>query len=179
MNSTTTARPPQGRHDDHRQRHDQHWGALAVLAAATVLTALVGGLAATDAPSFYASLALPSWAPPASVFGPVWTLLYLMMCVAAWLVVREQGVDAAKPAMQLYATQLVLNAAWSWLFFRWQVGSLAFFDVIALLAVVAITTRAFWRRQPSAGWLMLPYVAWVAFATALTFAVWQMNQNVL
>ena len=162
-----------------RHGRDAHWGALALLVAATVLTAVVGALAAIDAQGFYRQLAQPSWAPPPGVFGPVWSVLYALMCVAAWLVVREVGTQAARPALQLFGAQLVANALWTWLFFRWHVGSLAFFEVLVLLTLVASTTRAFWRRRALSGWLMLPYVAWVAFASALTFAMWQLNPGQL
>jgi tryptophan-rich sensory protein len=160
-------------------RRDPHWAALALSAAATGLTAVIGGYASVSAQAYYGSLTQPAWAPPASVFGPVWTLLYLMMCVAAWLVVRELGVRAARPAMALFGVQLVLNALWTWLFFRWHLGALAFAEVVVLFITIALTARAFWRARRLAGWLMLPYLAWVGFATALTLAVWQLNPGAL
>jgi len=164
----------------HLSREDHpHWKDLALIAAATLATAALGGLASVDAASFYASLAKPAWAPPAGVFGPVWTLLYAAMGVAAWLVVRAQGRSEARPAMQLFGAQLVVNAAWSWLFFRVHSGLLAFIDVLALLALVALTAQAFWRRRRVAGWLMAPYLAWVLFASALTFEVWRLNPGPL
>lgn len=157
------------------REHDPHWADLGWLAAATFAAAVIGGLASVDAPSFYAGLAKPSWAPPAGVFGPVWTLLYVSMCVAAWLVVRAQGRAEARPALQLYGVQLVANAGWSWLFFHVHSGALAFFGALLLLVLVALTAHAFWRRRRPAGLLMLPYLAWVTFASALAFEVWQLN----
>jgi translocator protein len=158
---------------------DPHWGALALLTTATALTAGIGAYASIDAKSFYASLTQPAWAPPPTVFGPVWTVLYLMMLVAAWGVVRQQGTAASRPALTLFGAQLVLNAAWTWFFFHWHVGALAFAEVLVLLITVALTARAFWRVRPVSGWLMLPYLAWVGFASALTFAMWRLNPGVL
>jgi translocator protein len=155
------------------------WGVLALLLIATVLTAAIGAFASIDAKTFYASLNQPAWSPPPTVFGPVWTVLYLMMCAAAWLVVRQIGAVAARPAMVLYAAQLVCNALWTWLFFHWHTGALAFAEVLLLLALVALTLRSFWRVRALCGWLMLPYLAWVGFASALSFAMWRLNPGVL
>jgi translocator protein len=169
--SSTTALPPPAR--------SPHWGALGVLAVATFSAAALGGFASIQAASYYQSLNQPAWSPPASVFGPVWSVLYTAMCIAAWLVVRAAGVERATPAMALYATQLVLNALWTWLFFRWHQGALAFAEILLLLAAVIATARAFWRIRPLAGMLMLPYIAWVAFATALSLAMWRLNPTAL
>jgi benzodiazapine receptor len=157
----------------------RHGPALALLVAATLLTAAIGAFASIDAKDYYASLVQPPWAPPAAVFGPVWSLLYAMMCAAAWLVLRQVGLPAARAAMQWYAAQLLLNAAWTWLFFHWHNGAAAFAEVLVLLAAVALTARSFWRIRPLAGTLMLPYLAWVGFASALTFAMWRLNPGVL
>ena len=156
-----------------------HWPALAALIAATLLTAAAGSLASINAKDFYEGLNRPSWAPPAGVFGPVWTLLFVMMCAAAWLVVRRLGARRARPAMALYGAQLAFNALWSWLFFRWHLGALASVEVLVLLMFVGLTARAFWRARELAGYLLLPYLAWVAFASALTFAMWRLNPGVL
>jgi translocator protein len=162
-----------------RLRPSNHWGALGLLVVATVLAASIGAYGSIVAPAFYKSLNQPAWAPPASLFGPVWTVLYTMMCVAAWLVVRALGPSAARPAIALYVVQLAFNALWTWLFFRWQLGALAFVEILLLLALVALTARAFGRARPVAGWMLLPYLAWVAFASVLTFAMWQRNPGVL
>ena len=97
---------------------EPHWAALAVLIIATALTAAIGAFASIDAKGYYQSLTQPAWAPPASIFGPVWTVLFGMMCAAAWLVVRRLGLERSRPAMGLYGTQLLLNAGWTWLFFH-------------------------------------------------------------
>ena len=155
------------------------WSAFVWLLAATALTAAIGAFASIDAKDFYQSLHQPPWAPPPTVFGPVWSVLYLMMCVAAWLVVRRIGTQASRSAMALYGAQLVCNALWTWLFFHWHSGLWAFVEVLMLLGSVALTARSFWRVRPLAGWLMLPYLAWVGFASGLTFAMWRLNPGVL
>jgi translocator protein len=156
-----------------------HWGALALLVLATFATAAIGAYASIDAKAFYGALTQPAWAPPPTAFGPVWSLLYAMMCAAAWLVVRRIGLPAAWPALRLYGAQLVLNAAWTWLFFHWHNGAAALAEVLLLLALVALTARAFWQARPLAGALMLPYLLWVGFASALTLALWRLNPGVL
>ena len=156
-----------------------HWTALAVLIVATGLTAAIGAPASIDAKDYYQSLTQPAWAPPASVFGPVWTVLYAMMCGAAWLVVRSLGTRGARPAMLLYGTQLLLNAGWTWLFFHWHTGARAFVEVLVLLLFVALTLVSFWRARALCGWLLLPCLAWVGFASALTLAMWRLNPGAL
>lgn len=170
MNTTTLPATPD---------NGKHWRALALIALATFATAAIGAYASIDAKEFYAALNQPAWAPPPTVFGPVWSVLYAMMCVAAWLTVRQLGLQAARPALRLYAAQLLLNAAWTWLFFHWHTGALALAEVLVLLAAVVATAVAFWRAKPLAGWLMLPYAGWVAFASALTLAMWRLNPGVL
>lgn len=153
------------------------WPALVAALAIVGGAAALGAFASRDAAAFYGQLALPAWAPPAGVFGPVWTALYAMMAVAAWLVWRAPGRHG--PALLLFAAQLVANVLWSWFFFAWRSGALAAVDVVALLVLVAATLVVFWRIRRAAGLLLVPYLAWVAFATALTFAVWQRNPGVL
>jgi translocator protein len=123
---------------------------------------------------WFAELAKPTWNPPSWVFGPVWTTLYILMGVAAWLVWRRGG-PIARGALTLFVVQLVFNAAWSWLFFGLQSPGLAFLDIILLWLLIIVTTIAFWRVRMAAGVLLLPYLAWVTFATALNFAIWRMN----
>jgi translocator protein len=153
--------------------------AIVLIVLATLATAAIGAYASIDAKGFYASLTQPPWAPPAAVFGPVWTVLYLMMAGAAWLSVRTAGLRGARPALLLYGTQLVLNALWTWLFFRWHQGAFAFAEVLLLLAFVVATAVAFGRIRALAGWLLVPYIAWVAFASALTLSMWRLNPGVL
>ena len=124
---------------------------------------------------WYDTIRKPSWNPPSSVFGPVWTALYAMMAVAAWLVWRRWGFTAARPALTLYLVQLLLNAAWSWLFFGQHEIGLALADIVVLLAAIVVTGALFWRRHRLAGTLFIPYIAWVSFATALNFTLWRLN----
>jgi len=139
----------------------------------------IGAIGSMEASEFYAQLSKPGWAPPGSIFGPVWTALYVLMAISAWLVWRVRGFDAAPRTMALYIVQLIANAAWSWLFFAWQSGSSAFIEVIVLWLLIAATMIAFWRVRKLAGLLLLPYLAWVSFAVALTYACWQRNPQLL
>lgn len=162
----------------HRSTSAQAVGLLVWLAIVFVAAAL-GAIASSEAPTFYGQLAKPSWAPPAMVFGPVWSVLYVLMAVAAWLVWREPQAPGRGAALGLFAVQLGANALWSWLFFAWHRGALAFGDVLLLLALVVATALVFARIRRAAGWLLLPYAAWVGFASALTWAVWQANPELL
>ncbi|GAB3304156.1 tryptophan-rich sensory protein [Luteimonas notoginsengisoli] len=147
------------------------FGWLAVVVAA----AAIGSAASIRAGSFYAQLARPDWAPPSEIFGPVWSVLYALMGLAAWLVWRVDGWRRARVALVLFCVQLVLNALWSWLFFGWHLGAAAFVDIIVLWVLVAATLVAFWRVRPLAGGLLVPYLLWVGFAAALNWSVWQLN----
>jgi len=159
-----------------RSRAAQAWGLLGWLLAAFAAGA-VGAIASVDAASFYAQLQKPSWAPPAAVFGPVWSTLYVLMGIAAWLVWRTSRPTGA--ALGVFAAQLVANALWSWLFFAWHRGALAAIEVLVLLALIVATVVAFWRCSRLAAALMIPYLLWVAFASALTWAVWRGNPALL
>lgn len=141
--------------------------------------AAVGAAASVQAGPFYMQLVRPGWAPPPAVFGPVWTLLYALMGVAAWLVWRACGFGQARAALGVFLLQLALNALWSWLFFGWHLGAAAFADILVLLALIVATLVLFWRIRPLAGALLVPYVLWVGFASALNYAVWQLNPQVL
>ncbi|NIS78954.1 MAG: tryptophan-rich sensory protein [Anaerolineales bacterium] len=126
-------------------------------------------------PAWYADLIKPSWTPPGWVFGPVWSVLYLMMAIAAWLVWRHDGLYAAAVPITLFMLQLLLNAAWSILFFGLRLPGVAFLEIVILWFAIFATLIAFWRTSTAAGYLLLPYLVWVAFAAALNFAIWRMN----
>jgi translocator protein len=145
----------------------------------TFLAALVAAVASIQARDVYARLVRPPWAPPAWLFGPVWTLLYALMALAAWMVWRRYGFRAARGPLAAFLAQLALNALWTWLFFRWRSGALAFAEIVVLWGTVAWTTVAFLRLRPLAGILLAPYAAWTTFATALTWAIWRANPGLL
>ena len=149
---------------------------LAVSVGICFLAASIGYFVGdSSVPEWYPGLVKPAWTPPSWLFGPVWMLLYLMMAVAAWLVWWKAGLPAARGALALFLVQLLLNAAWTPIFFgmRSPGGGLV---VIALLWVaLAATTAAFFRKVPLAGWLLVPYLAWVTYALALNAAIWRLN----
>lgn len=149
------------------------WLVIAFIAAA------IGAAASVQAGAFYTQLSRPDWAPPPSVFGPVWSLLYALMGVAAWLVWRRGGFQPARTALTLFLGQLAINALWSWLFFGWKLGALAFADVILLWGLIVATLVSFWRINRLAGLLLVPYLLWVSFASVLNYAVWQLNPQIL
>lgn len=149
------------------------WLAICFMAAA------LGGLASANAGNFYSQLVRPVWAPPAWLFGPVWTLLYAMMAVAAWMVWEAQGWRKASTALTLFVVQLAANALWTWLFFVWHLGAAAFVEIVLLWLLIAATALMFWRVHKFAAVLLVPYLAWVGFASALSFAMWQGNPQTL
>jgi tryptophan-rich sensory protein len=139
----------------------------------------VGAIASIEARSFYAGLEQPVWAPPGWLFGPVWTLLFALMAIAAWLVWRNGGFRTNRIALSLFLTQLAFNALWSWLFFAWRLGGPAFADILLLWVLILATLVAFWRAERLAGILLIPYLLWVSFAAFLNYAVWQLNPALL
>jgi tryptophan-rich sensory protein len=147
--------------------------------AASFIAAAIGGAASIQAGPFYTQLVRPEWAPPPALFGPVWTILYTPMGIAAWLVWRVGGFRAARAALFLFIAQLALNSLWSWLFFGWHLGGLAFAEIVLLWALIIATLVSFWRVKPLAGALLVPYLLWVSFASALNYSVWQLNPQVL
>jgi translocator protein len=126
--------------------------------------------------TWYPTLSKPAWTPPAWVFAPVWTTLYCLMGIAAWLVWRRAGWTAAKVPLILFAIQLALNIAWSGIFFGLRSPAWAYGEIVLLWFAIAATTTQFWLVSKAAGGLMVPYIAWVSFAAALNFAIWQMNR---
>jgi benzodiazapine receptor len=136
----------------------------------------IGGAVTTQKiGNWYATLVKPSWNPPDWVFGPVWSILYFCMAVAAWLIWRQGGFAGVKVPLVLFGVQLVLNVLWSCLFFGLQSPGLAFLDVILLWAAIAATLVAFWQRSMAAGILFVPYLTWVSFASVLNFVIWRLN----
>ncbi|GGQ55566.1 TspO/MBR family protein [Couchioplanes azureus] len=151
--------------------HGSLWS-LPAFGAAVAAAALIGGLGVSGTAAEYQSLDQPSWAPPSWLFGPVWTLLYAMIAVAGWLVWRRSGWT---PALTAYAVQLVLNAAWTPIFFGLGRYGLALADIVVLWLAIGVTVLLFRPVSRLAAGLLLPYWAWVTFATALNAAIWHAN----
>lgn len=143
------------------------------------VAATIGAIASVQAATFYSQLVQPEWAPPPWLFGPVWSVLYTLMGFAAWLVWRRGGFPGNRVALSLFLMQLILNALWTWVFFAWHLGALAFVNIIVLWALIATTMALFWRVSALAGVLLAPYLAWVGFAAALNFSLWRLNPGVL
>lgn len=157
------------------QNQDRHHGVVAVLGLigfimVTFCAPAIGVL--TLPGSWYASLNKPAWNPPACIFGPVWTFLYLIMAVAAWLVWKRAG---WKSTVWLYLIQLALNAAWTPIFFGAHELGWALAEIIALWIAILVTLIAFLSVNRMAGLMLAPYLAWVSFATFLNFTLWRMN----
>jgi len=146
---------------------------------ASFATGAIGGFASVNAAGFYGQLVQPSWAPPAWLFGPVWSVLFVLMGIAAWLVWREHGFRNARSALILYAAQLVANALWTWLFFAWRHGAVAFAEIVVLWLLIATTIAMFWRLNRVAALLLVPYLAWVSFAAVLNLTLWRLNPAIL
>lgn len=146
---------------------------LVLVLFAAFVPAVIG--AAFPAPDYYADLRKPAWAPPPWLFGPVWTVLYALIGVAAWLVWRRDG-PGTRPAIGLWGGQLVLNAAWTPIFFGLRAPGVALVEIGVLWIAIVVTTVAFFARRTAAGALLLPYLAWVTFATALNFEIWRLNR---
>ena len=148
---------------------------LACWLLASFATGGVGAIASVSAASFYGVLMQPAWAPPAWLFGPVWTTLYVLMGIAAWLVWREHGFGKAGIALRFYIAQLLANALWSWLFFAWHLGAISVVEIIVLWLLIGSTLLTFWKLHKVAALMLVPYLVWVSFAAALNIALWRLN----
>jgi len=147
-----------------------------------LLAAAIGGLAtARSVSTWYGTLKKPPWNPPAALFGPVWTLLYLLMGVASWLVWRQQPTQPCqtRAALAWYIAQLGLNTLWSMLFFGLRLPGAALLEIIALWGAIAVTIARFARLSPLAAALLIPYQLWVSFAAALNAALWRLNREAI
>jgi translocator protein len=145
---------------------------LVVVFAAAALGSVATSSSVRD---WYVALEKPSWNPPAWLFGPVWTTLYVMMAVAAWSVWRERGWRGARGALALFGVQLGLNSLWSVLFFGLRAPGLALVEILLMWGAILATLVAFWRVRPLAGALLVPYLAWVSFAAVLNAVLWRLN----
>jgi translocator protein len=154
------------------------WLTFALFAGLCFSAAALGSIwTATSVRTWYVQLRKPSFNPPSWVFGPVWSALYLMMALSAWLVWRDAGWSAPRAAFVLFFIQLGLNLAWSGLFFGIHRPGLAFIDILALLAAIVATAIMFRHFSNSAFWLMIPYALWVSFASLLNFEIWRLNSG--
>ena len=152
------------------------WVALLGFVALCLGVAAIGGWATSiSVGGWYQTLDKPRWTPPDRVFAPVWTILYLMMAVAAYRVWRRAGVKGGQGALALFGVQLVLNLLWSILFFGLQRTGLALLDIVLLWTAIAATAVAFWRIDRLAGIFLLPYLVWVTYAVVLNAAIWHLN----
>ena len=155
----------------------RNWVALIGFIAAAFAAAAIGGAAtASSVREWYPLLNKPSWNPPGWIFGPVWTVLYLMMSVAAWRIWRRRALPGARYALTLFFVQLALNALWSLLFFGLRRPDLALAEIVALWICLVLIQREFWRLDRTAGWLWLPYVCWVTFAAGLNTVIVALNR---
>ncbi|ACD21094.1 TspO/MBR family protein [Paraburkholderia phytofirmans] len=151
----------------------RRWPSLVVFLFLAFAAAFIASRFLPDA--WYVALQKPAFNPPDWVFPPAWSVLYVLMAIAAWRVWKRDGLSAA---IVLWLVQLLFNAAWMWLFFGLHRADVALADILILLVLIVALTFAFWRRDRWAGGLLMPYVAWVAFAAVLNHALWQLNPAV-
>ncbi|MBY0450112.1 MAG: tryptophan-rich sensory protein [Cyanobacteria bacterium] len=154
-----------------------YWLGLVLFISLSFLVGLSGKFATQPALTYwYPSLMKPDWTPPGWLFGPAWTVLYILMSVSAWLIWRKDGfTEADKPAWTLYFSQLLLNGAWSFIFFGAHQIALALLDISLLWLCLIATGVAFWQRNLLSGILLLPYIGWVFFAALVNGAIWFLN----
>lgn len=151
---------------------------LALSILVSQLAGVIGAVATTPAiPAWYMTITKPALAPPNWIFGPVWTTLFLLIGIAAWMV-WEKGIvrKDVKGALKLFGLQLVLNTTWSLIFFGLQNPGLAFLEIIVLWLAIAATIRAFYSVSRPAAYLLIPYILWVSFAGFLNYSIWMLNR---
>ncbi len=154
----------------------RRWAGLLGWLALSALAAGMGSyLTSLGMPDWYMGLEQPEWSPPDAVFGPVWTILFILMAVAAWIVWARAGWSKARLALSLYLLQLTLNVGWSAAFFGLRSPALGLIEIILLWLAILATIVAFLRHHRVAPLLLLPYIGWVTFAAALNFAIWELN----
>lgn len=158
-----------------RARYRDLLGLVIFVAACLAVSAIGGWVTAKSVDTWYQALQKPSFNPPDWLFAPVWTLLYLMIAISGWRAWRSPAQDGLRRAMAVYAAQLALNLAWSCVFFGGRLIGPALGVILLLLVAIGLNAALFWRTDRLAGWLLLPYAAWVAFAAALNFELWRLN----
>ena len=146
---------------------------LPALAVFILITAVAAVLGARYMPGpWYEALAKPSWTPPNWLFGPAWTILYIMIAVAGWRAWRAGGIS---PALTFWALNIIANALWSYIMFGQRNIGLALIDASAMWLTIVGFIALSWNLDRTAALLFVPYLAWVSFATALNFSIWRMN----
>lgn len=149
---------------------------LIISIAISLLAGAIGSIFTFQSiPTWYATINKPFFTPPNEIFGPVWTILYVLMGTALYLIWQSKEHKSKNQAYILFFSQLVLNTIWSILFFGLQSPFLAFVEIIILLLIIILTAKSFYRISKIAGLLLVPYIAWVTFASLLNFAVWILN----
>ena len=141
-----------------------------------VVSGIGGAVTASSVETWYQALEKPPFNPPDWVFAPVWTLLYIIMGIAAWRVWRFRSFEATSKALGFFALQLGFNLTWSFLFFGLQRIDLALVEIVILLVVIIVNAIMFWRIDRLAGLMFLPYIAWVTYATILNSSLWLLNK---
>jgi len=158
------------------QRNGAFWFPLGLAAGPILAAYLLGSLAtfANLAP-WYRALAKPAFNPPDWIFGPVWTMLYFLMAIAAWRILCKPDTEARSRALWFYFAQLALNILWPWMFFAMRSPAAGLINIIPQGFLLAATAFCFWRIDRVTGALLVPIILWIGFATILNFAIWQLN----
>ena len=152
------------------------WISLVIFILLCLVLEIVGNLLTKETVStWYPTLAKPSWTPPDWIFGPVWSILYLMIAVAGWLIYRAEYSHKRTIALMLYGGQLALNFIWSFLFFSLRSPALGLIDIVLLCILISLTIIKAWPVRPLASLLLIPYLAWVLYATSLNVGIWLLN----
>ena len=163
----------------HNATPERAWPVLVLFLVACFGTSALAGLWTAGETSlengWYANLNRPSWNPPGWLFGPVWSLLYTLMAISGWLAWRHSSGQTRLRAMRLFFIQLLLNMAWSGLFFGLRRPDIAAVEILVLLATIIATIAVFRPLNKTAAWLLVPYAAWVSFASALNITIWSLN----
>jgi tryptophan-rich sensory protein len=146
---------------------------LGLVAICFAVAAAGGAITSTSVGDWYQTLKKPSWTPADWLFGPVWSALYFLMALSAWVVWRRGGWRASQVSLGLFGLQLMLNVAWSAIFFGMRSPGFAFGEILILLLAIAATAVSFWGRSTTAALLFTPYLAWTTFAALLNFAIWR------
>jgi benzodiazapine receptor len=141
-----------------------------------LIVELLGGwLTSQSVHDWYPLLKKPFWTPPPFVFGPVWTILYLLMAIALWLVWKEPVAKSKKTAYTFFSLQLFFNLIWSGLFFALRSPLMGLIDILILYGFIIATMVSFYRIKPLAAYLLIPYLCWVSYAITLNAAIWYLN----